>query len=128
MLRASTDFKTLAKASEKCLQSLHFSFVTNRTLEVVEYEITQPCYFRVVLEPRKDPKVRNLFLPSITPPSGSTVDIRYDLDADEQSLALAEQSSRNFLRALVSSLPEEPWKSLGFREQGREKRRWQEML
>ncbi len=128
MLRAATDLRTLAEKIERCLSDLHFQFIRNGTASLIEYEIVRPCYFRIVIEPRKDLSVHNFIMPSISAKKGSTIDLRFDIDSDDASIKNSKVSARLFLRSLVESLPEEPWKRLGFREKGAEERRWKEAL
>ncbi|MGI0085521.1 MAG: hypothetical protein ACREBQ_10605, partial [Nitrososphaerales archaeon] len=122
------DLKTLSEKTEGCLGKLQFQFIRNGTTSLVEYEIVKPCYFRIVIEPRKDLSVHNFLLPSISAKKGSTIDVRFDIDSDYESLKGSMERARLFLRSLVESLPEAPWKGLGIRDRGNEERRWKEAL
>jgi len=126
-LKASTDFQLMQTKSEESLKQLGFMFIRNSTVRLVEFEINEPSYFRVVVEKRNDPRVRNIMLilpPDISSSKGSTVDVRFDLDQDSRKRALAEEHAKNFLKKLLASLPAEPWHGLGFRESRKEKKKW----
>jgi hypothetical protein len=128
-LRASVDFETMVDATHKSLKELEFEFFKNGTEEVAEFEITRPSYFRIVVEPNKIPKVRNIILPSISAPTGSTIDIRFDVDADRFSNEFSDSSAnvRLFLRSLLKYLPYEPWRGLE-RNWGQEEKRWRNLM
>ena len=100
----------------------------NRTKELNEFEVTKPVYFRIVVEKRKDPEVSNLLLPSIKEAKGCVVDIWFLQEHSDEEYARAFSCARNFLKALVSSLPCPPWEGLRFRESGKEKKRWKELI
>ena len=127
-LRASTDFDTLSRASEIALRKLSFDFICNGHESLTEFEVSLPAYFRVVIEPNKIPRTRALFIPSIEPPLGSTIDIRFDIDSDEEGYLLALQHARMFIHTLLSSLDRKPWEGLKGSEAGREEKRWKELL
>ncbi len=130
LLKASTDFQTMQSKSEESLRELGFVFIRNNTSRLVEFEINEPSYFRVLVEKRDDPKVRNIMFilpPQISASKGSIIDVRFDLDQDSQRRSIAETSVRNFLKKLLSSLPSEPWEGLGFRESKKEKQKWVEL-
>ncbi|HKW05203.1 MAG TPA: hypothetical protein VJN71_07900 [Nitrososphaerales archaeon] len=128
MLKTTIDQNTLAKKSEECLNKLHFQFIHNGTPSVSEYEILKPQYFRVVIEGRSEVSVHNIILPSIDKKKGSTIDIRFDIDSDEKTIQLSKEQAKAFLKNLVQNLPDKPWKGLGFREEGKEEKKWKEWL
>jgi|SRR5579872_6516702 len=121
-LRASTEFSILTQNTETALRELDFEFFQNRGRELIEYEITKPVYFRVLVEKRKDPEVGNFLIPSIKTAKGSTLDIWFDEDESSGS----KESARQFVQHLLQSLPERPWEGLKFRESGKEKKKWME--
>ncbi len=126
-LKASTDFKVLLSIAQESLAELGFSFIVNKTERLVEFEVSTPAYFRVVIERRSDPQIRNVMMiipPSISSAKGSTIEVRFGLDENPSSLSVAESSARSFLRSLVAKLPAKPWQGLGFRETRREKKLW----
>lgn len=125
-LRASTDYKTLVKAADESLRSLGLSFTRNGHETVTEFEISSPAYFRIVIEPSRMPKSQNLLIPTITPPKGSTVDIRFDLDSSEDELLVATKQARSFVSLLADSLPTKPWTGLGTLASRREEKNWKE--
>ena len=127
-LKASTDFAELGSLGEKCLSSLGYEFIRNGISDLVEYEILKPAYFRVVIEKRKDPEVGNMLLPSIKAAKGSTIDVRFSADHPESHNHEARLCARSFIKSLVDELPAPPWEGLRFRESGREKKRWKEVL
>jgi hypothetical protein len=126
LLRASTDYKTLVKAVDESLQALELSFTRNGHETVTEFEIASPAYFRIVIEPNRMPKSQNLLIPTITPPKGSTLDIRFDLDSNEDELKIATEQARSFVNLLVDSLPTKPWIGLGTLASRREEKNWKE--
>ncbi|MHB8567793.1 MAG: hypothetical protein ACYC7D_11160 [Nitrososphaerales archaeon] len=127
-LKASSSFIELVTAAESSLNKLEYRFIRNESSELVEFEITAPAYFRVVIEPRKDPEVHNFILPSIKKASGSTVDLRFALDAGEHDLKVSNEIALRFLQRLVDSLSTKPWEGLRMRESGRERKRWKSAL
>lgn len=128
MLKTTIDQKTLAEKSEECLNKLHFQFIHNKTSSVSEYEILKPQYFRVVIEGRNEVSVHNIILPSIDKKKGSTIDVRFDIDSDEKTIQASKELAKVFLKSLVQNLPDKPWKGLGFREGGKEEKKWKEWL
>ncbi len=127
-LKASTDYPTMVRTSEEALKQLCLLFVKNGHQTLTEYEVTRPAYFRIVIEPNKIPKSRNLFMPSISAPKGSTLDVRFGLDSDNEEAHQAAENAKEFLRLLVNSLPSKPWIGLGTLESGREEKRWKSFL
>lgn len=123
-LKASTDFPVLVESTEKCLHELQFEFLRNKGHDLVEFEITKPEYFRVLLEKRKDPEVGNLLMPSIKTAKGSTLDIWFDQEESKNS----KQNATLFARSLLPTLPTPPWEGLRFRESGKEKKKWMEFV
>jgi hypothetical protein len=128
MLKTTIDQKTLAEKSEECLNKLSFQFIRNGTPSVFEYEILKPQYFRLVIEGRNEVSVHNITLPSIDKKKGSTIDVRFDIDSDEKTIQTSKELAKAFLKSLVQSLPDKPWKGLGFRERGKEEKKWKEWL
>jgi hypothetical protein len=128
LLKASAEYDQTVSTAESCLQELGFDFQRNGTDLLAEFEIVRPAYFRVVIEPNKVPKTWNLIIPMITPPKGTTIDIRFDLDSTPADVEESSVKVREFLRKLSKALPAEPWKGLGSRESNREEKRWREMM
>ena len=121
-LKASTDFPVLVESSEKCLRQLNFEFFQNRGRDLIEFEITKPNYFRVLVEKRKDPEVGNLLMPSIKTAKGSTLDIWFEQSDSVDSM----ENAKLFASSLLPMLPSPPWEGLRFRESGKEKKKWTE--
>jgi hypothetical protein len=121
-LKSSTDFSILTENTETSLRELNFEFFQNRGRELIEYEITKPTYFRILVEKRKDPEVGNLLLPSIKTAKGSTMDIWFD---QEESVG-SKENAKQFVNSLLPKLPTRPWEGLKFRESGKEKKKWME--
>jgi hypothetical protein len=121
-LKASTDFHVLTENTEACLRMLNFEFFQNRGRDLIEYEITKPIYFRVLVEKRKDPEVGNLLIPSIKTAKGSTMDIWFDEEESRGSM----DNAKRFVNSLLPALPDRPWEGLKFRESGKEKKKWME--
>jgi hypothetical protein len=123
-LRASTDFNVLIGKAETCLRQTRYEFFQNRGRNLVEFEITKPVYFRIVVEKRADPEVGNILLPSIKTAKGSTLDIWFD----EEESAGAVEAAKLFVNGLVVTLPVPPWEGLRFRESGKERKKWGQFL
>jgi hypothetical protein len=125
-LTASTDFALTASTAETALRKDGFEFMQNKTKDLVEFEIEKPAYFRIVIQRRTDPEVGNFFLPSIKAARGCHIDIWLSNDLaignNEDSLV------KVFLRSLVQSLPTPPWEGLKFRESGKAKKKWKDLL
>jgi hypothetical protein len=119
----------MVRVSEESLRKLQLVFLKNGHEKLTEFEVTRPAYFRVVVEPNHIPKSRNfILLPSITAPKGSTLDIRFDVDADSEEISIATQHAKRFLRLLADSLPSKPWVGLGALESRREENKWKSSL
>jgi hypothetical protein len=119
----------MVKSTEESLQKLQFRFAKNGHSKLAEFEVIFPAYFRVVVEPNNMPKSRPVFLiPGIMPPKGTTVDIRYDLDANDEDISLALDRTREFIQTLVEILPTMPWIGLDRQDRSREEKRWKELL
>ncbi|MDA4112405.1 MAG: hypothetical protein OK439_07680 [Thaumarchaeota archaeon] len=127
-LKASTDFLILVDSAEKILSRLQYEFLQHKTRDVVEFEVIKPGYFRVVVERRKDPQVSNIVLPSIKPAKGTYIDVWLEIDQGEDLRLESLKNARILLKNLVDSLPEEPWKGMRFRESGRERKKWVEII
>ncbi|MGA2875300.1 MAG: hypothetical protein ABSE82_07150 [Nitrososphaerales archaeon] len=127
-LKASADYNNMVTLAERCLRDLLFVFQRSGTVQLSEFEIIRPAYFRVVIEPNRIPKTWNFLLPSITAPKGSTIEIRFGTDSTPEEATKASENVREFLRALTKALPEEPWKGLHSRESAREEKRWKEQM
>ncbi len=120
----------MVHAAEEALERLEFEFIRNGTDILAEFEIMRPTYFRIVVEPNKMPKVRNvLFIPSISAGSGSTIDIRFHTDSEMLGADVSEASIniRRFLKLVVDSLPKKPWNGLE-RNWGQEEKRWRSII
>ena len=122
-LRASSEFQTVADSAEKALRSLGYEFLQNKTKTLVELEVVAPIYFRIVIEKRKDPEVRNLLLPSIKEAKGTSIDVWFDQEGSEEAIS----NSKLFLKTLLPLLPATPWTGLRFQESGKEKKKWREL-
>jgi hypothetical protein len=127
-LKASTDYRELVAVAERCLSKLEFEFLQNRGRDLVEFEIVKPPYFRVVMEKRKDPEVRNFLIPSIKASKGANVDLWLDMDQEEEPKARSLENAKDFLRALIASMPVAPWEGLKYRESAAERKRWKEII
>lgn len=123
-LRASSEFQVVAASAEKALRSLSYEFLQNRTKKLVELEVTAPKYFRVVIEKRSDPEVRNLIIPSIKEAKGTSIDVWLNHDGEE--IDDATSNAKLFLKTLLTLLPVAPWIGLRFQESGKEKKKWRE--
>jgi hypothetical protein len=126
-LRASTDYRELAAIAERCLGKLGFEFLQNRGRDLIEFEIVKPRYFRIVMERRRDPEVRNFLLPSIKAAKGAHVDLWLDMDQEEALKLEAFENAKTFFRSLVASMPVAPWEGLKFRESAAERKRWMDL-
>ena len=127
-LKASNEFDVLAGEAEASLRDLNYTYIRNYTKELVEFEVSSPSYFRLVIETRKDPEVHNFILPSISKAKGCTIDIRFDLDSGEEERVHSVEQAARLMRSLVEGLKPKPWEGLRFREAGREKKRWKELI
>ena len=126
-LRSSIDYDTMVLQTSECLKKLDVEYVTNGHDSITEFEVTQPVYFRLVLEPNKIPKVRSFaILQSISAPTGSTLEIRFGLDDEPDQVSLASSNVIRFLRLLIASLPKKPWTGLGLMESGNEEKKWKQ--
>lgn len=124
-LRASSEFQDVATSAEKALRNLNFAFLRNMTKDLVELEVVEPGYFRIVIEKRRDPEVRNLILPSIKEAKGTSIDLWFDTDQAENKETPI--NAKLFLKTLLPLLPVSPWIGLRFRESGKEKKKWHEL-
>jgi hypothetical protein len=118
----------MATSGETCLRKEGFQFVQNKTKDLVEFEIEKPTYFRIVIQKRTDPEVGNFLLPSIKAAKGCFLDVWLSSDFDESDAREVLSYVKLFLRALVTSLPTPPWDGLKFRESGKSKKRWKELV
>ena len=129
LLRASTEFNDLVRATEGSLKKLGMTYTRNGTQSIAEFEVDAQVYFRIVIESRSDPVIHNNpILPSISKAKGCNVDMRFGLDADEEETLEATRAAASVIRELVPMLNKEPWADLGYRESGREKRKWSKFL
>ncbi len=128
LLTASAEFDLLSRNAEACLNEGGFLFIQNRTKDLVEFEIQKPVYFRVVIQRRKDPDVGNFIMPSIKAAKGSFLDIWFSPDQDEFRNGEASRYAKQFLQSLASSLPAPPWEGLKYRESGKVKKKWKDVL
>ena len=55
-LRSSIDYDTMVLQTSECLKKVDVEYVTNGHDSITEFEVTQPVYFRLVLEPNKTAK------------------------------------------------------------------------
>jgi len=126
-LTTSSDFALTASSAETVLRKEGFEFVQNGTKDLVEFEIEKPAYFRIVIQRRTDPEVGNFLLPSIKAPRGCHIDVW--LSNDEVNGKNESNSyARVFLKSLVLALPAPPWEGLKYRESGKAKKKWKELL
>jgi hypothetical protein len=128
LLTASADFTLMSSTAESCLKKEGFVFLQNKTKNLVEFEIEKPVYFRIVIQRRNTPDVGNFILPSIKPAKGSLLDVWFTGDQDDSHNQEAIACARQFLRSLVSSLPVAPWEGLKFRESGKTRKKWKDVL
>jgi hypothetical protein len=128
LLIVSTEFDLLVKTAETCLRRQGFSFIQNQGKGLVEFEIDRPAYFRVVVHRRNDAEVGNFLMPSIKSARGTFLDIWFSADRDETDNREARLCARQFLRLLVSSLPVPPWEGLKFREGGKARKKWNDLI
>ena len=127
-LKASTDYSGLVIASENSLKKLGMTFARSGSNVVTEFEITYPAYFRIVIEPNAIPKSRNLLVPSIFPPKGSTISIRFDIDSNTSDVIIAKKSAAKFVQSLIEALPTKPWMGLGLLESSRAEKKWKNCI
>jgi len=125
-LTASTDFALTATSAETVLRKEGFEFVRNGTNDLVEFEIEKPANFRIVVQRRRDPEVGNFLLPSIKAARGCHIDVW--LSNEVNGINESDSYVKLFLRSLVQSLPTPPWEGLKFRESGKAKKKWKELL
>ena len=129
LLRASIEFDDLVSATESSLKKLGMTYTLNGTQNLAEFEVYSQFYFRIVIESRSDPVIHsNPILPSISKAKGCNVDLRFSLDANEEEILEATRAAASVLREVVSMLGKEPWSDLGYRESGREKKKWLKFL
>jgi len=128
LLTASTDFRQLSAAAEKCLRDEGFAYIQNGTEDIVEFEVQRPVYFRIVVHRRHDAEVGNFFMQSIRAARGTFLDVWFSPDQEESRNREAVVYAKQFLRKLVSSLPEAPWQGLKFRESGKAKKKWKGLI
>lgn len=67
-------------------------------------------------------------MPSIKAAKGTFLDIWFSPDQDEYQNREAMACAKHFLRGLASALPQAPWEGLKFRESGKVKKKWKELL
>ena len=128
LLIVSSDFLLVSAKAESLLRIQGFQFIQNRTKDLVEFEVERPAYFRVVIQRRNDAEVSNFLMPSIKAAKGSFVDVWFSPDQDALSNQKALSDAKQLLRSLESSLPVPPWEGLKFREAGRVKKKWRDLL
>jgi hypothetical protein len=128
LLRASNEYGIVVRVSESCLRSLGMDYIRNSSESAVEFEITSPTYFRIVIEPNRVPEVDRLLFRSISSPKGATIEVRYESGADPPICESCKDYSRDFLRALVEALPEKPWTGIDGLLSHREEKKWKELL
>jgi hypothetical protein len=128
LLTVSAEFDLLANTTVTCLKRQGFSFLQNKGKGLVEFEVERPAYFRVVVHKRNDAEVGNFLMPSIKSARGTFLDIWFSADRDETHNREARLCARQFLRLLVSSLPVPPWEGLKFREGGKAKKKWKDLI
>ncbi len=127
-LTASSDFSLICSKAESSLRKQGLAFIQNKTNDLVEYEVEKPSYFRVVIQRRTDADVGNFLMPSLKAAKGSFLDLYFSGDQDEFKSREATALAKLFLRDLAASLPEPPWEGLKFRESGRTKKKWKDIL
>jgi len=118
----------LSKTVESSLRNQGFSFIQNRTKDLIEFEVEKPVYFRVVVHRRNDAELGNFLMPSIKAAKGTFLDVWFSPDKDDYYNREARACAKQFLRGLESALPEPPWTGLKFRESGKVKKKWKELL
>jgi hypothetical protein len=128
LLMASADFSTMSETAESCLRDQGLTFIQNRTKDLTEYEIENPAYFRIVIQKRKDADVGNFLMPSIKAAKGSFLDVWFSPDQDDSRNQEATRLAKQFLKSLLSSLPQAPWEGLKFRESMKAKKKWKDLI
>lgn len=127
-MTASTDFAQLSEVAERCLRDEGFAFIQNRTNSVVEFEVQRPVYFRIVVHRRNDADVGNFIMPSIKPAKGTFLDVWFSPDQEESRNREAVVYAKQFLRKVAASVPQPPWDGLKFRESGKAKKKWKDLI
>ena len=128
VLTASAEFELVCEKAESTLRNAGLPFIHNKTKDLMEFEVERPAYFRIVIQRRNDPEVGNFLMPSLKSARGTFLDVWFSKDHDESHNREAAVFASQFLRSLVSSLPQPPWEGLKFRESGRAKKKWKEVM
>lgn len=108
--------------SEDTLRRLNYRYMRHGTPKVVEFEITDPSYFRVVFESMHDEGPQRF---SIVPSEHKEIvafELRFDTDEGTGEEGLI--SAVKFLSALLPSLSQKPWEGLGLLRSRQEKKKW----
>ena len=127
-LRASTNFDTMVESAEESIQRLGFEHLRSGNKTIAEFEVKAPIYFRVVVEQNPLPDERWLLIPALNRPEGTTLEIRFGIDASEEEQTSGMKYVGQFLRTLVEALPASPWARMGLRRGRGEKKRWNQLM
>jgi len=107
---------------------LQLEYVRSGSKTIAEFEIKAPIYFRVVVEQNPLPDVRWLLIPALDRPEGTTLEIRFGIDASEEERTSGMKYVGQFLRTLVEALPASPWERMGLRRSRGEKKKWNQLM
>jgi len=127
-LRASTDFSTMVECVQESIQKLQFEYERSGSGTIVEFEVKGPVYFRVVTEKNPSPDERALLIPALDRPEGTTLQVRFGVNASEEEQASGMPYVDRFIKTLAECLPASPWSGMGLRGSHREKKRWNQLI
>jgi len=127
-LSASTRFDIMVESAQDSIQELQFEYVRSGNNTIAEFEVKAPIYFRVVIEQNPLPDERRLLIPALSRPEGTTLEIRFGIDASEEEQTSGMKYIGRFLRTLVDALPASPWAGIGWWRSRREKKRWNQLM
>jgi hypothetical protein len=110
--------------TEDSLKRLDYKFLRHGASRIVEFEITDPHYFRIVIESISDEGPQRF---SILPPESKdflAFELRFEGDHQIASPEESRAAARKFLASLIELLPRKPWDGLGPLRSRREKKKW----
>jgi len=113
---------------QESIQRLQYEYEESGSGAVAEFEVKAPVYFRVVVEQNPSPDERALLIPALDRPEGTTLQVRFGVDASEEEQASGMPYVDRFIRTLVECLPASPWSGMGLRGGYREKKRWNQLI
>ena len=108
-MKAANSLKELSRASEVALGRLGYEFGRGGTQSVVEFAVTKPFAFSVVLEEMASPYAHDRLLGFLSPAQIRSNVFISVLEEDPQRIAAASA----FVREMVDGLKRKPWKGLG---------------